>query len=383
MSNLRYTDALKPKIKLSLALGFIVSFGISAAHAQFRFPFPLAILFNAGEEQTSIDQRRPISPQIWNAPRSLTQNDHINSLSQLIDRSAFPLSAVGRLYFVSRDLSRFQICTATLVGPHLALTANHCIEFFNQNGGTITFQTFCHPQDQKTNTTDTRPKLIQANAVTSVENSGPYHTRSLTGFNGSEGRGQTINSDWALIELDPEVDLSSCGWIPIAPQRGYPNRQLSLHSAGFGSYLQTPVDLPRIQQNYQPVEFMLALDPRLIRVRQNCHRVESPTYNGIFFHDCDTTIGDSGGPLLASVPLGGQNATTAIVGLHIMDDLRTDNNPCFQGVRSLSISGLNNRILSAPECMINIAVDASQFHRVWCHRLSQQIPNSRQFGCNY
>lgn len=178
--------------------------------------------------------------------------DHFNGYDDrvLLDTGIYPWNAIGWI-----DLSDGS-CTATLIGPDTLLTAAHCIE---GEGGTI----------------DARGVF-----ETAFDASGRGLSAQIVAYLIADGRGgkdgDDSDTDWALLRIDRPLG-EQVGFLGIRSLEGLSPEQLAL--------------LPLYQAGYSwdtGVNLSGNLGCTIIAVETN----------NILRHDCDTTRGDSGSPLM-------------------------------------------------------------------------------------
>lgn len=168
----------------------------------------------------------------------------------LLDRTQFPWAAIGWI-----DLDDAS-CTATLIGPDVLLTAAHCIE-----------------SDRNT---------INANGTfeTAVGGTGRGLTARITGYLVADNRGrpdgEDSDTDWALLRIDQRLG-DQIGYLSVRSLQGLSYEQLAL--------------MPLFQAGYS-WDTGLNLSGHL-----RCTILSIET-NDILRHNCDTTHGDSGSPLM-------------------------------------------------------------------------------------
>lgn len=191
----------------------------------------------------------------------------------LVDPRVYPWSTVGRI--TKGDGS---VCSATLIGPALAVTAAHCL--WNRRTGDwmparSVFLTLGWDRGQWT-------------AASGVE-----HYTIAPGYAGP-GDHSLANSahDWALLHLSEPLGAQA-GWLGLAPQgpEGADGR------AGVADVV--------LQAGY-------SMDRKHVLSGHLGCRVTGRVSDSLLVHDCDATRGDSGSPLFAWV-----DGSFRLLGLHV------------------------------------------------------------------
>ncbi|MCV9877571.1 trypsin-like serine peptidase [Brenneria izbisi] len=183
---------------------------------------------------------------------------------RVADTSTWPWQAIGQLETASGNL-----CTATLISPHLALTAGHCV---------------LTPPQGKTD----KPVALRFLAT---ENGWGYETKEIEALVNktlskqlqADGEGWSVPSraaprDYALIRLKQTPP----GIVPLPMWSG--DRQsliVALHQ-----------NQQRVTQAGYPEDH-----PTMLYRHQDC-RVTGWVQPAILSHQCDTLPGDSGSPLM-------------------------------------------------------------------------------------
>lgn len=178
--------------------------------------------------------------------------DHFDGFDDriLLDSTSFPWAAVG---WIELDDGS---CTATLIGPNVLLTAAHCIE---TEGGSIN---------------------ANGTFATGVGPDGRARTAQIIAYFVADARGgpagDDSDTDWALLRIDQPFG-DEIGYLGVRSLQGLLNSEFAampLYQAGYswdtGDQLSGHLGCT-----------ILGVDT-----------------NNVLQHDCDTTRGDSGSPLM-------------------------------------------------------------------------------------
>lgn len=184
---------------------------------------------------------------------------------QMLDPTAWPWLAIGR---VNRTSGGF--CTGTLVGPDRVLTARHCL--FNPRTGRMVQPDTIHFLAGYRRGEWLRHGVGRAFIL----------PEGHAGQNQHAGPGD----DWVLIVLENALDVKPVPMVTLPPDQAAGAR---LARAGYGRDR-----------------------PHLLSLHEGCTLLgQSDT---ILLHDCDTTYGDSGSPLLMFRD-GGVSGDVSIIGI--------------------------------------------------------------------
>ncbi len=172
---------------------------------------------------------------------------------------AFPWSSIGRLYHQYNDDS-VQLCTATLVGRSIAVTAAHCV----LNNGQLIDVTFQASYNQGAYTARAHSQAIKV---------------------GTTNPNRHFANDWAVIHLDS----------PIGDKLGF----MSLENI---ENISSPilVNYSGYSNNFKHSETAGAEENCSIKERFNHGIYANTVYSGTYGHDCSMSQGGSGGPLFTS-----------------------------------------------------------------------------------
>jgi protease YdgD len=174
-----------------------------------------------------------------------------------IDSDTWPWSALGR---VNRDDGAY--CTGALVAPDIVLTAGHCV---------------------------VNPATGEAYPLSSIHFVAGYRRGAYLGHARAQSIEATVQAhdrkrprlsdltrDWALVHLDRRL--------PIRP---IPIERLPSFVDGAN-----PADGRLMRAGYSRDR------PHLLSVHNGCHILDRLALDGVLLTDCDSTLGDSGSPLL-------------------------------------------------------------------------------------
>jgi len=162
----------------------------------------------------------------------------------------FPWSTTGRLFHNNGD-GTIQLCTATMVGRRIAITAAHCVI---KNGAIV-------------------PVTLQL----SFNNSKfTQQANSLYIKVGTLNPEAFYSADWAVIELDANIG-DFAGYLGVE-FLGNLNAAVTVDYVGYSN-------------NFQ--------NSQVAGAERNCH-IRELFPNGTFGHDCSMSPGGSGGPLFAA-----------------------------------------------------------------------------------
>lgn len=196
----------------------------------------------------------------------------------------FPWSAVGRIEGVTGNGSGYS-CTGTLIAKNVVLTNAHCV---------INPETREVSQAMRFKPNLINGKVRTLDDVALVE---AYHA----GTDFSDG--SSVN-DWALLKLDRPIGekYGYLGWKSL-PSRELKRMVKKLALVGYsGDFPTNPNQIPGLK---------LTAGPGMTAgVHKGCSVVSEQ--NGLLLHDCDTTGGASGGPILTKM----EDGQFYIVALH-------------------------------------------------------------------
>ncbi|BFM16054.1 hypothetical protein R50073_22370 [Maricurvus nonylphenolicus] len=200
------------------------------------------------------------------APEGLP--DNYPETRQRVDSQAFPWRAIGQLNMAGRGS-----CTATLVGPDVIVTAAHCL--WNKDTGRWFPADFVHF------VAGFSGEEYQAHSKGKQIYTNPAYDPTL------ESNLTNASTDWALIRLQEPIG-DSLGYLPVYQAKNSAQHWLQ---AGY-----------RLDRSY------------VLTVHDNCQlqSLSVKQIAGLAGHYCDTTQGDSGGPMLVKLEQG-----VAVAGVYI------------------------------------------------------------------
>lgn len=221
-----------------------------------------------------------------------------------VDADAWPYSAIGKLNVVL-GTNRLQSCTATLIGPRLALTAAHCLWDVPRkrwvNPGAIHF------------VAGYRQGAYRAHALASAY-------RKPDDYAYAYGTATpNMQGDWALVELaDPIPGMPLALEDPA--QEGDPRAvRREIRRAGYSR-----------------------LKPQIMSAQGHCSARLSSDPSPLLLHDCRAIPGESGSALLQV-----ENGHPAVVGVLVASRPHGDGGPAAVAVPTQAFRSVADAMLQA------------------------------------
>ncbi|MFK8184515.1 MAG: serine protease [Phormidesmis sp.] len=220
---------------------------------------------------------------------------------------AFPWSAVGRLEWqFENDI--ISSCTATLVHSDIILTNSHCLllPYRDESSGNSSKVFVSAKRYQQLLATQRPvPKLVFKPSL--INNSSPDEATVIDVKTGWQIDEYAPDQDWALMKIDA----------PLGDRYGYLGwRSLDFSNANILEAISEKINLIGYSGDF-PTDSLreYGQSAATAGVDRTCSILgvwsEEPLDN-IMVHDCDTTSGASGGPILLKFP----NNNYYIIGLH-------------------------------------------------------------------
>lgn len=192
----------------------------------------------------------------------------------------YPWSAIGKVEGIGDDEGQYH-CTGTLVDRNIVMTNAHCV--VNPNTHKLSQRMWFLPN--------------------MVDGSSPDRANVTNVLYGTDFTDNQRLDDWAFLVLDQPLG-DEYGYLAWKAQSllNLRNKAKSLSLVGYsGDFPKDPKDFP---------DFELTAGPGMTAgVHEECSVIGEA--RGTFLHDCDTTYGASGGPII-----GEEGGYYYIAGLH-------------------------------------------------------------------